>query len=162
MIAGHGRNLQRGKGSVQTMPPVRNAPGLSPARQAYVLLRLALGMSLFLHGATRIDAGPDKFALAVVRDFQHTLLPAGLVHAYGLVLPFVEGLIGLLLLLGWLTQGALVLGGLTIVSLIFGTALRAEWNTIGLQLIYALGFYILLSRLEDNGFALDGRHRPRA
>jgi thiosulfate dehydrogenase [quinone] large subunit len=134
---------------------------MSPARQAYVLLRLALGMSLFLHGATRIGAGPDKFAQTVVHDFQATPLPAGLVHAYALILPFVEGLVGLLLLLGWLTQGALVLGGLTMVSLIFGTALRSEWNTIGLQLIYAVVIYLLLSRLEDNALAVDTRHEAR-
>lgn len=134
---------------------------MTPARQAYVLLRLAIGMSMFLHGATRIGAGADRFALTVTHEFQATFLPAGLVHGYALALPFVECLIGLLLLLGWLTRGALVLGGLTMISLIFGTALRSEWNTIGLQLIYAAVFYLLLSRLEDNAFALDCARGPR-
>ena len=134
---------------------------MAPSRQAYVLLRLALGMSLFLHGATRIGAGPDRFAQTVVREFQATILPGGLVHAYALVLPFVEGLIGLLLLLGWLTRAALVLGGVLMVSLIFGTALRSEWNTIGLQLIYAGVIYILLSRQADNAWALDSLRLPR-
>jgi thiosulfate dehydrogenase [quinone] large subunit len=142
------------------MPSSARAPG-STAPQAYMLLRLAIGMSMFLHGATRIGSGPDKFAETVVREFQGTILPGGLVYLYAIVLPFVEGAIGFLLLLGWFTRVALLAGMVTMVSLIFGTGLRSDWNTLGLQLAYTVVYYILLLRLDDNCFAVDSR-RPSA
>jgi thiosulfate dehydrogenase [quinone] large subunit len=130
--------------------------GTVPAqKQAYALLRLAIGADMFLHGATRIGAGVGNFATKMVSDFQGTVLPPDLVHAFGLTLPFVEGLIGLLLIVGWFTRSALVAGSFLMVALIFGTALRSDWNTVAIQLIYTVIYYLLLSRIGDNAYALD-------
>jgi thiosulfate dehydrogenase [quinone] large subunit len=130
--------------------------GTVPAqKQAYALLRFAMGVDMFLHGTTRIGAGVGNFATKMVSDFQRTVLPPDLVHAFGLMLPLVEGLIGLLLLVGWLTRSALIAGSLLIIALIFGTALRSDWNTVGTQLIYAVIYYLLLARIGDNAYALD-------
>ncbi|HEY1791371.1 MAG TPA: DoxX family membrane protein [Opitutaceae bacterium] len=131
-------------------------------RQAYALLRLILGIDMFLHGATRIGSGVGGFAATVVRDFHAALLPAPLVQGYALALPFAEALIGALLILGLFTRFAVVLGSLFMASLIFGTALRSDWNTAGLQLIYAAIYYLLLAKIGDNAYSVDGlRRRPR-
>jgi thiosulfate dehydrogenase (quinone) large subunit len=114
-----------------------------------------MGLDMFMHGATRVNAGVDKFADTIVREFQATLLPENLVHIFGVTLPFVEALIGILLILGLFTRGTLVLAILLMAVLIFGTSLRSDWNTIGLQLLYVLIYYVLLSRIEDNSYGLD-------
>jgi thiosulfate dehydrogenase [quinone] large subunit len=101
----------------------------------------------------------EKFAATIVTDFQATVLPSEMVHVFGLVLPFVEGLIGLLLILGFFTRAGLIAGGLLMAVLIFGTALRSEWNTIGMQLIYVAVYYLLLSKVDDNCYALDSLRR---
>jgi thiosulfate dehydrogenase (quinone) large subunit len=133
----------------------------SAPRQAYALLRLIMGIDMFMHGMTRISSGVEKFAGTMVTEFQATFLPAGFVHAFGVVLPFVEALVGALLILGLFTRFAVILGSLVMASLVFGTALRSDWNTIGLQLIYAAIYYVLLSRVADNAYCADAlRVRP--
>ena len=41
--------------------------------------------------------------------------------------------------------------------LVFGTGTRQDWTTVGLQMIYALYYYLMLARLDDNWLALDTR-----
>ena len=136
---------------------------MQPApRQAYALLRLVIGIDMFLHGATRIGAGVDTFAAKMTSEFQATILPQALVHIFASVLPFVEGLIGLLLILGLFTRGTLIASSLLMAALVFGTALRSDWSTIGLQLIYAVIYYLLLSRIADNCWALDSLRQRAA
>jgi len=133
----------------------------STKKQAYALLRLTMGVDMLLHGLTRIGSGADGFASTVTKEFQATVLPAPLVHAFALLLPFAEALLGLLLILGLFTRGTLILCSLLMVALVFGTALRSEWNTVGLQLIYAVVYYLLLANFEHNGYAIDSlRHGP--
>jgi hypothetical protein len=58
---------------------------------AYTLLRLTLGLTTFVHGANRILHGAQNFAAGMDKDFAGTILPALLVHLFGLTLPFFEG-----------------------------------------------------------------------
>ncbi|MGA0558611.1 DoxX family protein [Larkinella sp. VNQ87] len=116
---------------------------------ALLILRLGLGVDLAMHGLVRIPK-LTKFADKLVGDFATTLLPAVLVRGYALALPFVELAIGVLLLVGgrFLVWGGL-LGGLTMTSLIFGSALREEWSAVSIQLIHVLAFYLLLREAEN-------------
>jgi thiosulfate dehydrogenase [quinone] large subunit len=41
------------------------------------------------------------------------------------------------------------------VLLIFGTALRSDWATLGVQMIYSITYYLLLSHLRQNEFSVD-------
>jgi thiosulfate dehydrogenase (quinone) large subunit len=82
-------------------------------------------------------------------------LPSGLVHAFLMVVPFVEFILGILIVAGLFTRWALTLGGLLITALIFGTALRGDWPTVGIQMIYSIAYYFLLLHRADNGFSLD-------
>jgi len=67
---------------------------------AYVLLRAVAGVNLLMHGAGRLLAGKDAFSAHLAEQFARSPLPQTFVHAFGTVLPAVEGLIGLLLLMG--------------------------------------------------------------
>jgi thiosulfate dehydrogenase [quinone] large subunit len=71
------------------------------------------------------------------------------------VLPLVELAVGLLLLLGLFTRVALVVGGLTMVVLLFGTAMVEDWGAIPSQLIHAVFFAVLIQFIQYNAFAVD-------
>ena len=64
-------------------------------------------------------------------------------------------MLGVLTTLGLFTRWALTLGGLLIAVLVFGTAMRSDWNTVGVQMIYAITYYLLLVNRSDNRFSLD-------
>ncbi|MGV3561442.1 DoxX family protein [Larkinella arboricola] len=116
---------------------------------AFLILQLGLGVDLAMHGLVRIPK-LTKFADKMVGDFSATILPDFLVRGFGLTLPFVELIIGILLFLGgrFLIWGGLA-GGLTMASLIFGSALREEWGAVSIQLIHVLAFYFLLREAEN-------------
>jgi thiosulfate dehydrogenase [quinone] large subunit len=134
----------------------------SPARShrrgpvlAFLLLRITLGLNICMHGVSRIAAGPATFADSLVPMFRNAPLPAWSVHAFGLVLPWAEAILGFLLLLGLCTRFALVIGSLLILVLTFGTALRQDWSTAGVQLIYAAVYAALLALDRWNDYSLD-------
>lgn len=123
---------------------------------AYLIFRLTLGINILVHGAGRIfGPGAESFATTTTAEFTKTALPAGLVHAFLFVLPFVEAALGVLTTLGLFTRWALTLGGLMITVLVFGTAMRSDWNTVGVQMIYAITYYLLLANRSQNRFSLD-------
>lgn len=123
---------------------------------AYVMFRLTLGINILVHGAGRIlGPGAEAFASTTAVEFSKTALPAGLVHTFLIVLPFAEVVLGVLTTLGLFTRWALTLGGLLITVLVFGTAMRSDWNTVGVQMIYAITYYLLLVNREENRFSLD-------
>ena len=130
--------------------PRRFGPAL-----AFLLLRLTLGLDICMHGVSRIAAGPAKFADSLIPMFQNTLLPAWTVYVFGLALPWVEAILGSLLLIGLWTVPALVCGALLILMLTFGTTLRQDWNTTGIQLVYAVVYAALLALVRWNCYSFD-------
>ncbi len=122
---------------------------------AYALLRLILGMNIALHGLSRIYTGVKPFAEGVVPLFTKTPLPPASVYFYAVSLPFAEAIVGLFALFGLASRYAYVAGGLLMLSLTFGSSLRQDWASAGLQLIYALLYSILLATREYNKFSLD-------
>jgi thiosulfate dehydrogenase [quinone] large subunit len=123
---------------------------------AYGVFRLTLGINILIHGAGRIfGPGADAFASTTAVEFAKTPLPAGMVHAFLVVVPFAELVLGTLTTLGLFTRWALTLGGLLITALVFGTAMRSDWNTVGVQMIYAITYYFLLAHRSCNRFSLD-------
>ena len=121
----------------------------------YSLLRATLGLNIFFHGVSRLVAGVGSFAAGLVKMFHATPLPATLVRLFGYTLPWMEATVGLLVLIGLGTRYALAVGALLIFVLTFGTTLRQDWDTAGLQLGYALVFSLLLIWREWNGLSLD-------
>jgi uncharacterized membrane protein YphA (DoxX/SURF4 family) len=86
-----------------------------------LLARLILGGVLFIAGYLKIGT-PDKSQMAV-RAYE--ILPNSIANTLGLVLPFIEILIGALLILGSLTRAMAALGGFTM--LIFIIAISQAW-----------------------------------
>jgi thiosulfate dehydrogenase [quinone] large subunit len=131
----------------------RSSPVLD-RRLAYLVLRFTLGLSILMHGLVRLPH-LQAFADGLVKMFGDTPLPAMLVRPFGFGLVFVETAVGLLVLVGLWTQEALLVGSAAMAALIFGSALRSEWDTVAIQLLYATIYAVLLAAREYNAYSLD-------
>ena len=112
---------------------------------AYLLLRLTLGANIFLHGFSRLIGDHAVFAAYMDKQMRNAPLPGFLVHFVGVVLPWCEGTVGLLMIFGLWTSGALIAGSLLMLTLQIGTCLAQNWDVAGAQLIYVLLYFILLT-----------------
>jgi len=133
-----------------------NKNDLKKEHIAYLLARLPMGLSFFGHGLIRITK-LDTFSDGMVKQFSKSILPEGFVSAFGHVLPFLEFITGVLLLLGFFTRSALVLGSVVILMLIFGTSLIEQWNGIFTQLFYAAYLAVLYYFSQYNVISVDSR-----
>jgi thiosulfate dehydrogenase [quinone] large subunit len=127
---------------------------LSNPALAFVLGRLMLGVNFAVHGLVRVPklAG---FRAGLVKQFAASPLPTPLVEAFATVLPFVEAGIGVLLLLGLFTRPALAAAMLVLTSLVFGSALLEQWDTVGTQMVYGLFVLGLILLCQHNRLCLD-------
>ncbi len=121
---------------------------------SYLILRFAVAVSLFGHGLVRIPK-LHGFSLWMVKSFEHSVLPPGVVRPFSYALPFAELIVGMLLILGLFTRKALIAGGLMMVILIFGSSMIENWEAIPSQLIHAAFFSVLLNYIRHNSFNLD-------
>lgn len=116
---------------------------MSAYKQSFLLTRLAIGTSLFGHGLVRLPK-LDKFSHGMAAEFQHSILPQGLVLGFGYFLPFAEFGIGILTLLGLFTRPAAVAGSLLMIVLIFGTTTIENFGNIPTMFLHVLFFLAVL------------------
>ena len=126
----------------------------SPPVVGYAVLRLAIGMSVLIHGLGRLPKY-SAFVESTVKQFAHSPLPAVAVTAFARITPPVETVIGLLVFFGFRTWLGLAAGGLWMVSLIFGSALIENYDIVAIQLLYSLIFCYLLQHLDQNELSVD-------
>ncbi|TPG67579.1 DoxX family protein [Hymenobacter nivis] len=133
---------------------------LTNAQWAFVTSRWLLGVAFLSHLLVRAPK-LAAFQAGLLKQFAGTVLPVALVGPYALALPFVEGAIGALLLLGLFTRPALVAAMLVLTSLVLGSSLLEQWATVGTQLLYGLYVFALLLHVQHNRLGLDrvGRYR---
>jgi thiosulfate dehydrogenase (quinone) large subunit len=121
----------------------------------YFILRLSLGVDMLMHYVVRTWGISKDFVPVTEKMFVGNLLPMSWVHVFLTVLPYFEGLLGVLLLLGFLSRWALTAEGLLVTVLMFGTALRSDWTVVSHQMIYILFVFILLAVEQYDYFSLD-------
>jgi len=122
---------------------------------AYAILRITLGVNIGLRGIVRIAHGPAAFAQGIVKQMEATVLPASAVYAFAATLVWVETAVGLMLILGLQTRLALIVGGLMMTLLTFGTMQIENFQNAWLQLTYALVFFVVLACRSWNLISLD-------
>ena len=132
--------------------------GAGPRTLAYALVRICLGLNIFLHGAARVPH-LDVFLAKLQKQFAPTFLPVGLVEATGYVIVGGEAVIGLLVLIGWGLRWALVAGICLMLLLQFGTGLVQDWSAAGQQLIYVAFYAVLLATIEYDRGSVDSWRR---
>jgi thiosulfate dehydrogenase [quinone] large subunit len=123
-------------------------------RIAYLLMRLAVGVSLLGHGLVRIPK-LGTFHAHLTSDFARSILPKALVSVVGDALPFAEFCIGAMLVIGLLTKVGLIAGVLGMTVLVFGSTTIEDYSVIGEQLIHAAILVGLLVFLKHNTCSVD-------
>lgn len=123
---------------------------------AYLLMRVALGINIFGHGFFRILTGVGAFASGMAQGMAKGPLPHALSLSFGYCIPWLELSLGLLLIAGFLTRSALVVGALFMIALTFGTTSVQNWTGAGTQLQYSFIFFVLLWLVEANSLSVDG------
>jgi thiosulfate dehydrogenase (quinone) large subunit len=122
---------------------------------AYAILRLSFGANILLHGLSRLLNGRAAFLAYLTHYFEHAhLIPQSMLPIFGAVLPWVETIVGLLLL-GLFTRFILIFGALVMTVLVIGTNLAQDWLVAGLQLPYCFIYYYLLVHIDENSVSLD-------
>ena len=124
-------------------------PKLLNTFSALFVLRLGLGINMLMHGLVRLPK-LEAFATKMATGFEGTWLPAAIAKPFLYLLPILEFLTGILILAGgkWGRYG-LMLCGLVLAALLFGTTLKEDWGTAGTQLIYVLATAYGLSLYEQ-------------
>lgn len=130
---------------------------MNNTKTAYFFLRVSMGINLLGHGLVRLVKLQD-FASGMMKGFETSWLPQPLVHLFGITLPFLEFIIGLLLMIGFKTRISTIAGASLIILLLFGSSTVENWEAMGIQMIYTGLFYILISRIDDNYLALDRKN----
>jgi len=129
----------------------------SDAAIAYAIFRLTFGVNIGFRGIVRIANGLDNFTAGLLKQFAVTSFPLGAVDMFGHTVPWVEAVVGILLILGLWTRGALIIGGLMMTALTFGTMFLQNFDLAWLQLTYAMAFFGLLALRSWNLISLDAR-----
>ena len=129
---------------------------------AYALLRVALGVNFAGHGLIRIYHGVGAFAHTTAEHLAKSPLPQGFVVGFGYVIPWVEAVLGVMLIVGLGTRAALVVGAVFMMALTVGVAANQQWDVVGDQLVYSFLFSVLLFLREWNGLSVDARMASKA
>lgn len=125
-----------------------SSSGWTDAQLAHLALRLLLGINIAAHGAVRLpDLG--TFVQKASAGFAATPLPMALVKMTLYPVPFVELALGLAMLAGFRLRLTLFAGMMLMAVLTVGMSLQQQWEIVGLQLIYALAYFVLLARASD-------------
>ena len=129
----------------------------SDAAIAYALFRLTFGVNIMMRGIVRIVMGRDAFIGYMTKQFENVpVMPQAFLVSFATVLPYIETVIGLMIIVGFQTRSALVVGSLMITALVFGTMMRQDFTIAWLQLDYAFAFFLLLALRSWNTISVDG------
>lgn len=123
---------------------------------SYLMVRLGIGISMLGHGLVRIPK-LNAFSEGMINNFQSAPLPDFLLIPFSFALPFIEFLLGLLLIIGWQTKRAAIVGGFLMLALIAGTSLIENWSALPSQMIHLLFFILVYEFNQANAFALDSK-----
>lgn len=123
-------------------------------RLAYLISRIAIGLSFFGHGLVRLPK-LEGFSNWMVNQFSNSLLPKLLVLPFSYFLPIAELVVGFFILLGLFTRKAYLFAGFITLILIFGTTLIENWEALPSQLIHIAFVSILLVFISYNDYGID-------
>jgi thiosulfate dehydrogenase [quinone] large subunit len=101
-----------------------------------------------------------------LREFEPTYLPRFLLIPYAFTLPYIEFLLGVVLILGVLTRLSLTVTALLLISLAFGQMILRNHATVANNLNYVfMAAVALWFAWRDNALSLDRlvwRKKPEA
>ena len=90
--------------------PVTSSLDTSDTSLAYAIFRLTFGVNICFRGVARIFVlGLDNFAAGMTKQFSATAFPPAFIDIFAHTLPWIETVIGLMLILGLGTRYALII-----------------------------------------------------
>ncbi|KQC33598.1 hypothetical protein AAU57_09905 [Nonlabens sp. YIK11] len=117
---------------------------MSNKKLAYHSFRLAMGISILIHGAVRIPK-LTQVADGISAEFADTLLQGTPSLIAGYFIPLAELLVGIGILIGWKVIRYALAAGIALMGiLMIGTCLIENWAALPSQIIHAIAFYLLL------------------
>ena len=122
---------------------------------AFLLFRAGMGINLLFHAVNRFYNGTHHFSSWMVKEFERTFLPSFSIQVVAGFLPYLEGLIGLMLILGFKTRWGLVAGATLMIALVLGSCLISQWDWATYQMVYLFCFYIMLQNVADDTYSVD-------
>jgi thiosulfate dehydrogenase [quinone] large subunit len=111
------------------MDPEAHCAACDPRAGAVALGRWCLGTLFLFFGIGKLS-NVSGFAESLGRQFEKTWLPAGLLAIFGHALPYLETILGVLLLLGLFRDLTLFATGLLLIVLTFGQVLLGNGQVI--------------------------------
>ncbi|WBL22552.1 DoxX family protein [Zunongwangia sp. HRR-M8] len=126
---------------------------MSNHQLAFLLARITLGINFFLHGFVRIPK-LEAFANGIIQGFEGKMLPLSLVEIFAYAIPFIEVILGVLIIFGIASKKSLTATAIFIIMLITGCAFKEDWSAIGTQMLYALFIFFLIKNLKYEVWAV--------
>ena len=127
--------------------------GLNNRELGFLVARIGLGVNLFFHGVVRtpILAG---FVQTMETKFAESMLPIFLVRPMAYAIPFIELVVGLMLILGIATRYALLGAALQMLVLIIGCCFVQDWGPINSQMFLLALAAFLIANLDLNRWTI--------
>ena len=122
---------------------------------AYALLRVTMGVIFLFYGVGKFMGGLGNFVGGINKAFSGKL-PAAMVTPFAYAIPFCEVIAGALILFGLFTRIGLLLSGLLLIGLTFGTVMLGDAPTVAHNLQFALINFVLLWLVDLNRYSIDG------
>lgn len=123
----------------------------------YFVMRLMLGLTLFMHGSMRLLSGVEGWMDRTAETFVGTILPMPLVTTFLTLVPTIQLTLGTLLLLGLFMRPAILGSILLFLAFDFGHGARQLWPDMHMVMHYSIYFWILLIFYKQNWLALDNK-----
>ena len=120
-----------------------------------LLTRLTLGMIFFFAGLGKFLGGYQNFVNWMTGQFKDTMLPSFALLPFTYALPFVEIILGLLLLAGLFTRWSFFLTGLLVAAFIFGQLQLQHHEEVATHLLYFLSVALGIWASEYDRWSLD-------
>jgi thiosulfate dehydrogenase [quinone] large subunit len=109
---------------------------------ALKLLQISFGINYLFHGLVRMPS-LKAFVESMLHTFENTYLPESIVFPFAYLIPFIEVLLGSLLIMNKYTKTVIVLTFVFMNILVIGSCIAQKWDAVGIQTIY-IGFLFLL------------------
>ncbi|MDD4515302.1 MauE/DoxX family redox-associated membrane protein [Massilibacteroides sp.] len=116
-------------------------------RTTFFFIRLPVALSLLGHGLVRLPK-LRMFSEWMVEAMEKSFLPSTLVTVWSYALPFIELILGVLLLIGYKAKYSIYAGLALMGVLIFGSTSVEDWGAIEAQLIHSVYLFALLWYVE--------------
>ncbi|KQT18267.1 DoxX family protein [Chryseobacterium sp. Leaf404] len=109
----------------------------------FFFLRLPIAISLAGHGLVRIPK-LQAFTEGMIKSMEKSVIPEILITPFGYLLPFLEAILGVVLLIGFKPKPTIYASFALMSILILGSSSVENWSAIEAQILHCLYLFALL------------------